>query len=87
MTGEPIVTVYSKPQCVACDRTAKKLDRHGVPYKTVDITEDAEAFEYVTGLGYQQAPVVLVIDGTGQETHFSGYRPDMIRLYILNGGK
>ncbi|PFG43955.1 ribonucleoside-diphosphate reductase class Ib glutaredoxin subunit [Isoptericola jiangsuensis] len=67
------VTVYSKPACVQCDATYRALDRKGVEYTVVDITQDAEALEMVRGLGYLQAPVVVA----GEE-HWSGFRPDRI---------
>ncbi|WP_402466499.1 glutaredoxin-like protein NrdH [Isoptericola aurantiacus] len=67
------VTVYSKPACVQCDATYRALDRKGVEYTVVDITEDAEALEMVRGLGYLQAPVVVA-----GEDHWSGFRPDRI---------
>jgi glutaredoxin-like protein NrdH len=65
------VTVYSKPACVQCDATYRALDRKGVEYTVVDITQDAEALEMVRGLGYLQAPVVVA-----GEDHWSGFRPD-----------
>lgn len=83
----PAVTVYSKPHCVQCDRTKMNLDRHQVPYTTVDITTDQDAYDYVSQIGYKAAPVVVVSNGENDDTHWYGYRPDMIRLYILNGGK
>ena len=67
------VTVYSKPACVQCDATYRALDRKGVEYTVVDITQDAEALEMVRGLGYLPAPVVVAGD-----THWSGFRPDQI---------
>ena len=82
----PAVTVYSKPDCHQCDRTKMNLDRHGVEHTTVDITTDQDAYDYVSSLGYKAAPVVVVNNGT-DDTHWYGYRPDMIRQYILNRGK
>lgn len=67
------VTVYSKPACVQCDATYRALDRKGVEYTVVDITQDAEALQMVRDLGYLQAPVVVAGD-----THWSGFRPDQI---------
>jgi glutaredoxin-like protein NrdH len=67
------ITVYSKPACVQCDATYRALDRKGVEYTVVDITQDAEALEMVRGLGYLQAPVVVA-----GEDHWSGFRPDRI---------
>lgn len=70
------VTVYTKPACVQCTGTYRALDKAGIPYTAVDITEDAEAREYVLTLGYLQAPVVVV---NGGEDHWSGLRPDRIK--------
>lgn len=67
------ITVYSKPACVQCDATYRALDKRGIEYKVVDLTEDAEALTKVTSLGYMQAPVVIA----GEE-HWSGFRPDQI---------
>lgn len=67
------ITVYSKPACVQCNSTYKKMDKHGVAYQTVDVSEDPEAFEYVQSLGYMQVPVVV----TDQE-HWSGFNPGKI---------
>lgn len=68
-----MVTLYSKPQCVQCDMTQRVLDNRGVEYRKVDITQDSDAFELVTGMGYKQAPVVVFGD-----THWSGFQPDLI---------
>lgn len=46
------VTVYTKPGCVQCTATFKALDKNGVNYEKVDVTEDAEAYDYVMSLGY-----------------------------------
>lgn len=67
------LTVYSKPACVQCDATYRALNNAEIAYKTVDITKDTAALEYVLGLGYLQAPVVVA----GAE-HWSGFRPDRI---------
>lgn len=73
------VTVYSKPQCVQCDATKRSLRKAGIEFTEVDITETPSALEYVTEeLGYVQAPVVVVEDGTDQD-HWSGFRPDCIK--------
>lgn len=68
-----MITVYSKPACVQCTATTRELDRKGIPYKYVDLTEDASAMDTVKDLGYMQAPVVVA-----GEDHWSGFRPDKI---------
>jgi glutaredoxin-like protein NrdH len=67
------ITVYSKPPCVQCTATYRALDRLGVDYDIVDISEGAEALDRVRSLGYMQAPVVIA-----GERHWAGFRPDMI---------
>ncbi|KLI90454.1 glutaredoxin [Arthrobacter sp. YC-RL1] len=67
------VTVYSKPSCVQCNATYRALDKQGIKYRTIDISQDAEALEYVRSLGYSQAPVVVA-----EQDHWSGFRPDKI---------
>lgn len=68
------VTVYSKPRCVQCDATKRALNKAGITYKLVDITEDAAARERIMSLGYLQAPVVIA-----GEDHWSGYRPEKLK--------
>lgn len=68
------IKVYSKPACVQCTATYRALDRQGLDYEVVDMSEDAEALAEVLALGYQQAPVVFA----GEE-HWAGFRPDRIK--------
>ena len=51
------ITVYTKPACVQCNATYKALDKQGLEYDVIDISEDSEARDYVMALGYLQAPV------------------------------
>jgi glutaredoxin-like protein NrdH len=73
------ITVYTKPACVQCNATYKALDKAGLSYEIVDISEDADARDYVMALGYLQAPVVVAYG-----EHWSGFRPD--RIKSLTGG-
>ncbi len=68
------ITVYTKPACVQCNATYKALDKQGLTYDVVDISEDDAARDYVMSLGYLQAPVVVADDH-----HWSGFRPDRIK--------
>ena len=72
----PAITFYSKPACVQCTMTKKALEKKGLAYAEVDITEDPAALAYVTReLGYSQAPIVKISD----TTHWAGFRPDRIQ--------
>ena len=79
------VTVYSKPGCVQCAATLRKLTQHGIDFTLIDVSQDPIALEYVTGLGHVQAPVVETPGAS-----WSGYRPDLInalraRLDVAHG--
>lgn len=68
------ITVYTKPACVQCNATYKALEKEGLEYSVVDISEDDDARDMVMALGYLQAPVVVA----GDES-WSGFRPDNIK--------
>ncbi len=67
------VTVYTKPACVQCNATYRALDKKGIAYDVVDMSQDPEALERVRGLGFMQAPVVVT-----DTDSWSGFRPDKI---------
>ena len=63
-----------KPRCPQCDATYRALDKQGISYEKIDVTQDADSLAFIKGLGYQQAPVVVA-----GEDHWSGFRPDRIK--------
>lgn len=69
-----MVIVYTQPNCVQCDSTKRLMDREGITYTSVDVTEDKEAYDYVVGLGYKQVPVVVAGD-----QHWSGFRAERVK--------
>jgi glutaredoxin-like protein NrdH len=71
------ITVYSKPACVQCTQTKKALDRKGVEYVVVDLTQDSAAYDKVSAMGFKSAPVVIA----GEEA-WAGFQPD--RINALN---
>lgn len=68
-----MTTVYTKPSCVQCDMTKRMLDKIGVDYDTVDITENPAALEMILGLGFTSAPVVIT-----DTDSWAGFNPDKI---------
>lgn len=68
------ITVYTKPACVQCRATFRELDKSGVDYETIDVTQDDDAYEYVMSLGYLSLPVVHI----SADEHWSGHRPDRV---------
>lgn len=69
-----MVIVYSQPNCVQCDSTKRLMDREGIEYTSIDVTQDKEAYDYVVGLGYKQVPVVVAGD-----EHWSGFRAERVK--------
>lgn len=67
------VTVYSKPNCPQCTQTKKKLEQKGIAFEVIDISQDKNAAQTITDLGYRQVPVVV-----SGEKHWSGFRPDLL---------
>jgi len=72
-----MTTVYTKPSCVQCDATKRYLDKAGVEYNTVDITQDPEALDMILGMGFSAAPVVVSDAGS-----WSGFQPDKLNLLV-----
>lgn len=55
--------------------THKELDKRGIEYVSVDLSEDCTAGPMLREkYGYTQAPVVVADDGR----HWTGLRPDKI---------
>lgn len=67
--------VYTKPSCVQCDMTKRYMDKNGISYDTVDITQDSEALEMILSMGFSSAPVVISDKGS-----WAGFQPDKINL-------
>lgn len=76
-----MITVYSKPNCQQCSATYRKLKALGLPFNSIDVTEDAEAAKFVRSLNYSAAPVVVVHEGAQIKEHWSGFRPDLLKKY------
>jgi mycoredoxin len=58
--------MYSTPWCGYCRRLKAQLDRAGIPFTEIDITDDPEATSFVEQVngGNQTVPTVRLPDGT-----------------------
>lgn len=66
------VIVYSKPNCIQCDKTKMLLTRRGIPFEEREITTElAEEFK---AQGLMSAPVVKTLSGKV----WAGFKPDQI---------
>lgn len=68
------ITVYTKPNCAQCTATKRAMDKQGLTYHAVDLTQDVSALNRIKQLGFSQVPVVFA----GEES-WSGFRPDRIK--------
>lgn len=78
------ITIYETPGCSGCRLTKAILDRAGITYRTVDLSESLDDYRAVKAMGYMQAPVVCVTYPDGRNDHWSGLRPDLLDKYITS---
>ena len=65
--------VYTKNNCVQCDMTKRLMDKIGVEYETINISENPEELEKLVEMGYRSAPVVMTDNDS-----WAGFNPDKI---------
>ncbi len=80
----PVVTVYTSPGCPGCVLTKRHLERRGVAFSEVNISDDPLNLDAIRELGFSSAPVVCASTADG-ELVWGGYRPD--RIDMLAGVK
>lgn len=72
-----MITLYSLPACVQCETTKRYLNKNGIEFTEINMSEDQTALEKVRELGYTQAPVVVAGD-----TSWSGFRLDSLKKLV-----
>jgi glutaredoxin-like protein NrdH len=70
-----MVTVYTKPRCVQCNATYRALDKNGIAYQSVDLSQNPELLEELKEEGHLGAPVVKSATPVGD---WAGFQPDKI---------
>jgi glutaredoxin len=53
-----VIKAYWQPGCTSCLRMKEFLTRHGVPFVSVNVLEDEEAFTELATLGIRSVPIV-----------------------------
>lgn len=78
------MTVYTSDVCPACHLTTQHLDKLGIPFMEVRLTDHISAT--AAELGLRQAPIVCVtthpLAGRTPVVCWSGYRPDRIDALV-----
>lgn len=72
-----MVTVYSNPNCTACEQTKRFLSVKGIPFESKMISESPEVFALIEEKGYASAPIVVVGDDS-----WSGFRLEKLSTLI-----
>lgn len=73
----PMLTIYTTPNCPSCHLTRQALDRAGITYEVIDLSERPDLVEQMRSEGLLQAPILD--DGTSRS---AGFRPDRIRAIV-----
>lgn len=68
--------VYTKPNCVQCNATTRKMEEMGIEFEPRPLTEHPEGLTLAQEHGISSAPVVDAGDRV-----WGGYRPDLIKEY------
>lgn len=56
------VTIFTQPGCQPCRMTKQMLNTRNINFEEIDIAESPAALDFVKGLGFKEAPVVLITD-------------------------
>lgn len=81
MKQELKITVYSTPNCVQCRTTKQMLDRAGVPFDSIDLTQHPELADQFKQDGLSSAPIIIATS-EGGTTKWSGFRYSKIQQLI-----
>ena len=72
-----MVTVYSNPNCTACEQTKRFLTVKGIEFEAKMIQNSPEVFSLIEEKGYASAPVVVA-----GEDSWAGFRLDRLNSLI-----
>jgi len=68
------VVIYTTPNCPQCMMTARTMDKYGIVYDKVDLTQHPNLIEKFQEMGHMSAPIVV----TDKKT-WSGFRIEKIK--------
>lgn len=72
------ITVYTHPNCQQSKATVTFMNRMGLVYRIIDVTEEAEAPAELANIEHGWLPVV-VAEHNGHKSVWWGFRPGMIQ--------
>jgi len=80
-----MITLYSKPNCPYCVMAKQYLEKHEFEFEVIDITENAEAREFLMYQGHRTMPQIyhngkLLVEGGGMG--LTRLQPETVRELI-----
>ena len=73
-----MITIYSKPNCMACNFSKKYLEDNDVEFKEINVFEDKEALAMLRDKGIAEMPAVDI----NGEFH-TGFRPELLAKAVV----
>ena len=70
-----MLDVYSKNDCRQCDMVKKFLNREGIPFTEVNITNSQVDIDWLREQGYSSVPLVF----KDSELVCVGFRPELLK--------
>ena len=55
-----MIILYSKPNCPYCDRAEEYLKTNSFQFTKVDVSEDANALEFIKSKGHRSVPQIYL---------------------------
>lgn len=78
------VRIYTKPDCQPCKAVKRWLDKRGIEYEAVDVTQSPQDLEAIKALGYAGVPVTVVSNGDPEtDPHWQGLVVANLEKYTL----
>lgn len=93
MTNHPsdiTATVYSRPGCVKCRATHRKLKSMGIPVDIVQIDDHPEKIAYMKFQGWAELPLVQIrVPREGEVHYWAGMSQDNLDAldYLTRAGR
>jgi len=56
------VRVYTTPICYFCTLAKRLLQKRGIPYEEIDVSDDAEREKLIEISGWQTVPTIMIGD-------------------------
>src|ERR1700688_1215414 len=56
--NDELLRVYWQPGCSSCLRTKEFLTKHGIPFVSINVLADREAFDDLARIGVRRVPIV-----------------------------